>query len=180
MIGFGRIAQNLNFKLKGLGFRVQAYDPYISEDLMASMGVRKIELANLYSTSDVIALLCPYTADTHYLISENALSKMKSSAILLNCSRGKLVDNKALYKVLLEGRIAGAGLDDTEEEPAKMENWTPDINPLFTLDNCIITPHVAYVSEESLQRCREMAAINAKAVLLGDVPPNIVRQKKMS
>ena len=177
LIGFGRIAQNLNFKLKGLGFKIQAYDPYISEDLMASMGVRKIELPNLYSTSDVIALLCPYTEETHYLISENALSKMKSSAILLNCSRGKLVENKALYKALIDGWIAGAGLDDIEEEPAKLENWTPEDNPLFTLDNCIITPHVAYVSEQSLQRCREVAATNAKAVLLGNVPPNIVRPK---
>jgi D-3-phosphoglycerate dehydrogenase len=177
LIGFGRIAQNLNYKLKGLGFKVQAYDPYVSEDYMYSMGVKKVELENLYTTSDVVALLCPYTEKTHYLISEDALNKMKSSAVLLNCSRGKLVENKALYKALLEGRIAGAGLDDTEEEPAKMENWTPDNNPLFTLDNCIITPHAAYVSEESLQRCREVAASNAKAVLLGNEPPNIVRPK---
>lgn len=175
LIGFGRIARNLNYKIQGLGFRVQAYDPYISEDFMFSMGVKKTEFEALLKTSDLISLMCPYTKETHHIIDEKALKMMKPHAILLNCSRGKLVDNKALYKALTNGWIAAAGLDDSEEEPAKIKNWNPTNNPLFTLDNCIITPHVAYVSEESLHNCRVIAAKNARAVLLGETPPNLVR-----
>jgi D-3-phosphoglycerate dehydrogenase len=89
---------------------------------------------------------------------------------LINCARGKCVDNTALYEALVEGQIASAGLDDTEEEPAKLHNWTPDMNPLFTLDNCFITPHSAYVSVQSLDECRYVAAENAKAILLGQRP----------
>jgi D-3-phosphoglycerate dehydrogenase / 2-oxoglutarate reductase len=74
-----------------------------------------------------------------------------------------------------EGWIAAAGLDDTEEEPAKLEQWSPADNPLFGLTNCLITPHVAYVSEASLRDCRRIAAENARAVLLGEPPPNPVR-----
>jgi len=100
--------------------------------------------------------------------------------VLINCSRGKNVNNKALYVALKEGWIASAGLDDIEEEPAKMNDWTPDCNPLFKLDNCIITPHVAYVSEESLKECRKVAAENAKAVLLGKPPMNLVKPKELT
>ena len=106
---------------------------------------------------------------------EDALKKMKKSAILINCSRGKNVDNKALHKALKEGWIAFAALDDTEEEPAKLNDWTPTMNPLFNLDNCFITPHVGYVSERSLRECREIASENARAILLGTEPPNIVK-----
>jgi D-3-phosphoglycerate dehydrogenase len=80
------------------------------------------------------------------------------------------VDNAALYQALVGGKIASAGLDDTEEEPAKLNDWTPDINPLFSLDNCFITPHSAYVSVQSLDECRRVAAENAKAILLGQKP----------
>ena len=100
---------------------------------------------------------------------------MKNEAVLVNCSRGKCVDNKALYDALVEGKIASAGLDDTEEEPAKQKAWTPDKNPLFTLENCFITPHSAYVSEQSLVECRYTASENARAVLLGQPPLDPVR-----
>lgn len=174
LIGFGRIAQNLNYKLKLLGFSICAYDPYVSDDYMFATGVKKVPLEELFKTSDVVALLCPYNQETHHLIDGRALRAMKANAILLCCSRGKLVDNTALYKALNEGEIASAGLDDVEEEPAKLNDWTPNNNKLFTLDNCVITPHVAYVSQESLDGCRRVAAENAKAVLLGQTPPNLV------
>jgi D-3-phosphoglycerate dehydrogenase len=178
LIGFGRIAQNLTHKLKGLGFNVQAYDPYVSESLMNSFGVKKLSLEELLQTSDIVNVMCPYTPQTHHIINEETLKMMKRHAVLINCARGKCVDNKALYKALTEGWIASAGLDDPEEEPAKMDNWNPNDNPLFTLDNCIFTPHVAYVSENALQECRKIAAENAKAVLLGQTPPNLVKPSK--
>ncbi|MCY1152840.1 MAG: C-terminal binding protein, partial [Sphaerochaetaceae bacterium] len=98
------------------------------------------------------------------------LSKMKTGAILINCSRGKLVDNDALYYALKEGHLSSAALDDIEEEPAKKFNWDPSKNPLFSLNNCFITPHVAYYSEEALIEARKKATNNVKAVLLNKEP----------
>jgi D-3-phosphoglycerate dehydrogenase len=100
---------------------------------------------------------------------------MKPSAVLVNCARGKIVRTDALAKALTEGWIAAAGLDDLEEEPAKMDQWSPESNPLVAMPNCIITPHVAYVSDASLKECRYIAAENARAVLLGERPPNLVK-----
>jgi D-3-phosphoglycerate dehydrogenase len=170
LIGFGRIAQNIARKLRVFGFEVLAYDPYLSKGYIATHGVRKVELDELFSSANVVNVMCPYTPETHHIVNEAAFNRMKKEAVLVNCSRGKCVDNKALYDALLEGEIASAGLDDTEEEPAKQKAWTPDMNPLFTLENCFITPHSAYVSEQSLVECRYVASENARAVLLGQPP----------
>jgi D-3-phosphoglycerate dehydrogenase len=175
LIGLGRIAQNIARKLNVFGFDVIAYDPYVSKGFMATHGVRKVELDELFSTANVVDVMCPYTPETHHIVNADSFDKMRTDAVLVNCSRGKCVDNTALYEALVEGKIASAGLDDTEEEPAKQKNWTPDMNPLFTLDNCFITPHSAYVSDQSLVECRHVAAENAKAVLLGQPPLDPVR-----
>ena len=174
LIGVGRIAQNITRKLQVFGFNVVAYDPYVSKSLMGSFGVQKVELDELFGLADVVNVMCPYTPETHHIINAQALTKMKKTAMLVNCARGKCVDNAALYTALVEGKIAAAAMDDPEEEPAKMEAWSPADNPLFTLDNCFITPHVAYVSEQSLSECRHTAAENARAVLLGQPPINPV------
>jgi len=178
LLGFGRIAQNIARKIQPLGMKVISYDPYISESFMNSFGVKKVELDKLLSESDVVDVMCPFTKETYHIIDETALKKMKKTAALVNCSRGRLVDNKSLYKALTKGWIASAALDDTEEEPAKLENWKPEMNPLFSLDNCFITPHVGYVSEASLKQCRIDAAENAKAILLGQRPMNQVFPRK--
>ncbi len=175
LIGFGRIAQNIARKAQALGFKVIASDPYISESYMATMSVEKVSLDDLIERSDVVNVMCPHTHETDRLINEDRLRSMKNSAVLVNGARGKVVDNKALYTALVEGWIAAAGLDDSEEEPAKMDNWSPDMNPIFTLDNCIVTPHVAYVSDDALIECRRIAAENARAVLLGGEPLDIVK-----
>ncbi|MDI3540871.1 Hydroxypyruvate reductase [Koleobacter methoxysyntrophicus] len=178
LIGFGRIAQNLARKIKVFGFDIVAYDPYVSESYMATMGVRKVDLDTLLRTSNVVNVLTPYTSETHHIINEEALKKMRKDAYLVGVSRGKCIDNKALYKALTEGWIVAAALDDPEEEPMKMGNWTPAMNPLFTLDNFFCTPHTAYVSVGSLNECRHVAANNVKAVLLGQTPPNLVKPGK--
>jgi len=174
-VGFGRIAQNMARKLQPFGLELLAYDPFVSASLMHSHGVRKVELDALLQGSDLIDVMCPYTADTHHLLDERAFSLMKKGALVVNCSRGKVIDNAALYHALTTGRVAAAALDDTEEEPAKQEQWSPADNPLFALDNCLITPHVAYVSQEALDECRRTAALNVRAVLLGEPPLNPVR-----
>ena len=142
---------------------------------MHTFSVEKVTLDDLLSGADAVNVMCPYTPETHRLINKAALRKMHRHAILINCARGKIVDDAALYKALTGGWIAAAGLDDPEEEPAKLDVWSPKDNPLFSLENCIITPHVAYVSEESLRECRRVTAENARAVLLGETPPNLVR-----
>ncbi len=178
LIGFGRIAQNIARKVRSFRFRIVSYDPYVSEGFMATFGAEKVELEALLSRSDVVDVMCPHTPETDHMIDEPALRRMKKTAVLINCSRGKIVDNRALYRALSEGWIASAGLDDLEEEPAKLDSWSPADNPLFSLDNCFVTPHVAYVSAGSLEECRKVAAENAKAVLLGKTPPNLVRPKR--
>jgi len=152
LIGFGRIAQNINRKLTNFGFEIIAYDPFVSQSLMGTHGVRKVTLEELFKTADLVNVMCPYTPETHHIVNSTAFA------------------NTALYQALVEGKIASAGLDDTEEEPAKVNNWTPDMNPLFTLENCYVTPHSAYVSVQSLAECRYVAAENAKAILLGQRP----------
>jgi len=173
-IGFGRIAKNMCRKLRALGFQVGAYDPYVPSRVMEAEQVTPLDFSQLISTSDVVVLQCPYSRDTHHLIGKEALASMKDGAILVNCSRGKLVDNTALYNALQSGHLAAAGLDDLEDEPAKKITWSASDNPLFTLENCFITPHVAYYSEESLVEARQNASYNVRAVLLGQEPPNRV------
>ncbi len=174
-IGFGRIAQNIARKLAVFGFDLLAFDPYVSDGYMRTFATRKVTFDDLLAQADVVDVMCPYTPETHRLINADALLRMKRDAVLVNCARGKIVDNQALFQALSERRIAGAALDDTEEEPAKLDAWSPSMNPLFGLGNCIITPHVAYVSESALRECRRIAAENARAVLLGRTPPNLVR-----
>ncbi len=174
LVGFGRIAANMAHKLVPFGFSLIAFDPYVSQSYMGSFGVRKVELEQLLSEALLVVVMCPYTAETHHLLDRSGLARMQTNAVLVNCSRAKVIDNRALYDALAAGRLSGAALDDVEEEPAKLDHWTPALNPLFSLENCIITPHVAYVSEDSLKECRRVAAENARAVLLGQNPPNPV------
>jgi len=178
LIGFGRIAQNIARKVQAFHFRIVSHDPYVSQGFMATFGVEKVSLEDLLAGSDVVDVMCPHTPETEHLVDEAALRRMKKTAVLINCARGRIVDNRALYQALSEGWIASAGLDDIEEEPAKLDFWNPADNPLFALENCIVTPHVAYVSEGSLQECRRVAAENAKAVLLGETPPDLVRPRR--
>lgn len=178
ILGFGRIAQNMARKLHVFGFEVLAYDPFVSESYMNSNGVKKASLEEIAQQSDVIAVLTPYNSSTHHIVDEQFLSMVKKEAYLVGVSRGKCIDNKALYDALSTGKLAGAALDDPEEEPMKIENWSPEMNKLFTLDNCFFTPHTAYVSKQSLQECRRVAANNVKSVLLGEKPFDIVKPRK--
>src|SRR5262249_61459392 len=118
---------------------------------------------------DGLVIQPPLAAQTHDLFDEAQLRRMKSPAILINAARGPIVDDRALYRALSEGWIAGAGLDDIEEEPAKVRDWRPD-NPLFGLDNVVITPHAAYYSEEAISTVRHFAAEEVVRVLTGQSP----------
>jgi D-3-phosphoglycerate dehydrogenase len=116
-----------------------------------------------------VVIQAPLTPETHHLFDESRLRRMKPTAILVNTARGPIVDDRALYRALSEGWIAGAGLDDLEEEPAKMRDWLPD-NPLLGLDNVVVTPHAAYYSEEAIGMVRRFAAEEVVRVLSGQPP----------
>jgi D-3-phosphoglycerate dehydrogenase len=149
--------------------RITAHDPYLAAEEMSAAGARSVSFDELVTGSDSLVIQAPLTSQTQHLFDELQLRRMKPTAILINTARGPIVDDRALHRALSEGWIAGAGLDDIEEEPAKLRDWRAD-NPLFTLENAIITPHGAFYSEEAISTVRHFAAEEVVRVLTGQPP----------
>lgn len=168
LIGLGKIAQTLIKKVRGFEFRILAYDPFISEEVAEKIGVELTGLNRLLEESDYILLHAPLNGNTRHLINEKALQKMKRTSILVNTSRGGLIDTKALYKALKEGWINSAGLDVYEEEPP------PKDYCLFELENIVISDHAGWYSEESISALQKGAAEAVVAVLSGKWPKSVV------
>jgi D-3-phosphoglycerate dehydrogenase len=169
LLSFGSIARRIADRVRPFGVEIWAYDPFMDADQIRAHGVRPASLEELVEGADYVVIQSPLTRDTRGLFDEKMLKRMKRSAILVNTARGPIVEDRALYRALEEGWIAGAALDDIEEEPAKQRDWKPD-NPLFSLENVIITPHAAYYSEESIQTVRQIAASEVVRVLSGMRP----------
>ncbi len=169
LLSFGAIAQAIAARAVGFGLAVVAHDPYVPAAEMQRCGARSVSFAELLEQSDFLVVQAPLTPSTRNLFDEARLRRMKPSAFLVNTARGPIVGDAALYQALKEGWIAGAAVDDIEEEPAKVRDWEPT-NPLFTLENVIITPHAAYYSEESMWTVREFAAEEVVRVLTGQPP----------
>jgi D-3-phosphoglycerate dehydrogenase len=169
LLSFGVIAQAIGERAAGFGMVVIASDPYVDATTMAAQGVEAVSFDQLLQRSDFLVIQAPLTPATHHLFDEARLRAMKPSAVLVNTARGPIVEDAALYRALNEGWIAGAGLDDIEEEPAKQRDWKPT-NPLLGLDNVIITPHAAYYSEEAMRTVREFPAQEVVRVLSGEAP----------
>ncbi|MBW2306397.1 MAG: C-terminal binding protein [Deltaproteobacteria bacterium] len=169
LIGFGKIGRAITTRAKAFGMEVMVHDPYVREEFITEYGAVRAPFEDLLPKSDYIVIQAPLTEETRNLFGDGEFRQMKRSAILINTARGPIVNNRSLYRALKEGWIAAAGLDDTEEEPAKKKNWRPD-NPLFTLDNVIITPHAAYYSEESIEEARRTASQEVVRVLTGKTP----------
>lgn len=180
IVSFGRIGQAIAQRAKGFGVEILVYDPYIGEGLAEAKGARNVDKAELLQNSDYLMMQVPMTAETRYFLGEEEFRQMKQGAIVINTGRGPTIDNRALYRALTEGRIAGAGLDDLEEEPAKLATWDPSDNQLFLLPNVIVTPHTAYYSEESIRTARETAASEVARVLTGGVPLNPVNAAELA
>jgi D-3-phosphoglycerate dehydrogenase len=169
LLSFGAIAQAIAARASGFGMRIIAHDPYRTSDDIAAKGATAVSFDELIEQADYLVIQAPLTSETHHLMGEAQLRRMKPSAFLINTARGPIVNDSALYRALKEGWIAGAGLDDIEEEPAKVRDWKPT-NPLFSLENVIITPHAAYYSEEAIHTVREFAAQEVVRVLTGKPP----------
>jgi D-3-phosphoglycerate dehydrogenase len=169
LFSFGAIAREIARRMRGFGARVIAHDPFVDEREAASAGVSLVSFEELLAQSDYLVIQAPLTRATRGRFGEAELRRMKRGAILINTARGPIVKDADLYRVLKDGWLAGAGLDDLEEEPAKRASWRPD-NPLFKLENVIITPHAAYYSEQSIQIVRRFASEEAVRVLRGEVP----------
>jgi len=167
LVGFGRIGKAMARRAVGFDMRVIYYDPSETK-LDPDVKATRVDLETLLEESDYISLHTPLTPDTRHLIDSEALSKMKPTAVLVNTSRGPVVDLEALYEALNSKRIFAAGLDVTEPEPL------PVNHPLLTLDNVIIVPHIASASKVARDKMAWMAAKNLIAGLKSEHLPNCV------
>lgn len=164
LVGFGRIAQLVRDKLSGFGAAFLAYDPFMSREQADALGVSLVSLEELLRAADIVSLHTPLTEETHHLIDAGALSLMKSGAYLINASRGPVVDERALYEALSAHAIAGAALDVFEQEPPR-----PD-SPLWELDNLIVSPHNAALSDAALRAMGMDSAQGIADFLTGGAP----------
>ncbi len=169
IVGAGRIGTAVARRAKGFNMKILYYDvvpmpPEIEKELDA----KRVDLDTLFKESDFISIHVPLIKETYHLVNEEKLRLMKKTAYLINNSRGPVVDEKALYKALKEGWIAGAALDVFEQEPTPMDNL------LLRLDNVVVAPHISSASHETRSRMAEMAAENLVAFFEGKQPPNLV------
>jgi D-3-phosphoglycerate dehydrogenase len=165
LVGLGRIASAVARKAQGLGMNVIAFDPYVPQATFDALVVRRAETLNsLLSTSDVVSIHMPPLSDQTVVIGADELRAMRPGAILINTSRGRLIDEEALARSLEQGWLGGAGLDVFEIEPLPMRS------PLLRCANVVLTPHSAAFSVEALAEIRRRALSDAIAVLQGHEP----------
>lgn len=165
IVGLGRIGEAVARRATGFKMRILYHDSYRREDLEKELALEYVEMDDLLAQSDFVSLHCPLIPETHHLINETALKKMKPTAILINAARGPVVDPDALVKALQEGWILRAALDVTEPEPI------PADHPLVKLPNCIIVPHIASATVTSRNKMAVMSAENLIAGLEGNRLP---------
>ncbi len=171
IVGFGRISRNLARMLSGFGTRVMAYDPYLPSEVMEEAGVVPATLDELFAAADIISVNAPLTDSTYHLLSHEAFAKMKDGVLLVNTSRGPLIDEAALVETLTSGKVGGAALDVFENEP-----FAPD-HPFTTLPNVVLTPHIAWRSTEAVRDLGEEVTGNILTYLKGERPANCLNMK---
>ncbi len=168
LVGLGAIGIELARIAAALGMRVVACDPaFLPSERLGGVAVAPVSLDTLIEISDVVSLHCPLTEATHHLLDAARLARMKPSALVINTSRGPLIDEAALAAALRSGGIGGAALDVLETEPPAADN------PLIGAPNCLVTPHVAWHAIEARRRLMQIAADNLAAFLQG-APRNVV------
>ena len=169
IVGFGRIGQAVAQRAMGFGMTILYHDvTRLPADVERPLGARFVPLEELLTRADFVSLHVNLTAETHYLMNAERLGWMKSSAVLVNTSRGPVVDPRALYEALRDGVIFAAALDVTDPEPIPFDD------PLLTLDNCLVVPHIASASRATRGKMAAMAAANLLAGVRGERLPNPV------
>jgi D-3-phosphoglycerate dehydrogenase / 2-oxoglutarate reductase len=167
LVGFGNIARQVAVRSAAFGMRVLYADPFVKEGQFKVPG-KPVDLDTLLRESDFVSLHPPLTPQTRKMIGDEALGKMKRTAILVNCARGPVVDTDALVRALDAGRIAGCALDTIDPEPL------PDPHPLRGRENVIVTPHTAWYSEQAMAGLQAGAPGEVRRVLSGEWPLNVV------
>lgn len=174
LIGLGKIGRAVAARAKGFGMKVIACDPYLDKEVARTLDFKLVDLDMLLRESDFVSIHTPLLAETCGMIGEREMKMMKETAYLINAARGPIVDEKALYKALEEEWIAGAGIDVYEKEP-------PDpTNPLFKLENTVLTPHIAWYTEDALRRLEMSAVDETIRILQGQQPENLVNKEVSS
>lgn len=164
LIGFGNIARGVALRAQAFGFEILAYDPYVDDEILAShRATRAGSLDDLLEGSDAVSVHVPLLDSTRGLVAADALGRMRPGAILINTSRGPIVDVEAVVAALTSGHLGGAGLDVFPTEP-------PDPAALDSAHNLVVTPHAAFYSDEAIAESQTKAASNIVAVLRGEEP----------
>jgi D-3-phosphoglycerate dehydrogenase len=166
ILGLGRIGTAVALKAKGLGMQVIACDPYVWDAVMRSRGIQPVDFETLLQASDTISIHCTLTSETRGMIGDRALSQMKPGSYLINTARGEIIDEAALIQALESGKIAGAGLDVTCNDPLPMDD------PLLMAPNLILTGHGAWYStaSDSAEEIWQKAMSQVAQVLQGKWP----------
>ncbi|MEM3703977.1 MAG: C-terminal binding protein, partial [Candidatus Bathyarchaeia archaeon] len=171
LIGIGKIGAAVAARAKGFGMKIIAHDPYIQKEVAEKLGIELVNLETLLKNADFVSVHCPLTNETYGMIGEKELKLMKKTAYIINTARGPIIQEKALHKALKNGWIAGAGLDVYEKEPPEIDN------PLFKLENVVLTPHIAYYTQEAIWRLEMTAVDEAIRILQGQLPRNLVNKE---
>lgn len=174
LIGFGKIGRAVSCRARAFGMRVIAYDPYVDRSIADGLGVQLVDLETLLRGSDFISIHTPLNEETRHMMGERELRMMKRTAYIVNTARGAIIDERALVRALGEGWVAGAALDVYENEPPN-----PD-SPLLKLDNVILSPHIAWYTEEAVRRLETAAVEEAIRILTGQAPKNLVNRELLT
>jgi D-3-phosphoglycerate dehydrogenase len=166
LLGYGGIARLVARKMHGFGMVCIAYDPYVPAEVFAWEGTTPVPLTQLLNRSDVLSVHVALTPQTAHLLGPWELGALKNGAILVNTSRGQVIDEAALFEALRDGRLGGAGLDVLEQEPIGADH------PLLSLENVIITPHAAFYSEGSIEELKRQTARAVVRILKGESGSN--------
>jgi D-lactate dehydrogenase len=182
VLGTGRIGVNAARILKGFGCKVLAYDLYKNDKAAQEVGFEYVALDELYKQSDIITLHLPLTPETYHLINEQSIEKMKQGVVIINTSRGQLIDTKALIEGLKTGKVKAAGLDVYEEEEKYFfEDWSNQVvmddqlARLLSFNNVIVTSHQAFFTEEALRNIAQTTVENIKAFFNAEELKNEVK-----
>jgi len=171
LLSFGRIARGVTERAKGLGVIILAYDPYVSTQEMAHLGVAKVDLEELLRRSDFISVHTPLTESTHHLLGRSEFEMVKPGVVLVNTSRGQIIDSQALVDALKSGKVGAVGLDVMEQEPL------PKNSPLRQFETVSFTPHVGACTDQSVADLYRTACEIACDVLSGGWPTGVVNPK---